>query len=372
MDTPPTDEKLGKEERILLYFLGGAGLLAWVIAASFLVNGSVVPKDVIVANPLLRQVWAAGGPSLLLPATPTAAPSATPTATATPTSTPTPTLTPTPTQIPSGAPMLPIDGDIQVIALLGIDEERDATLWRTDSIILAFVDRKQRRLSLLSLPRDLWVRIPGYQSNRINTVDCLGERTKYPGGGPALLDQTLRLNLGVPMHHYVRIDFAGFVRMIDALGGITVDVKHPLTDRFPDPDDPTKRVRRTLPVGPAYMDGQMALTYSRSRITTNDFDRSARQQQVLFAVWRKALSLDAIKHAPQLWQEFSGSFETDLSVTEVLGLVYFAQGIDLDEVRSAQVDGKQTRSWTTPGGAQVLLPDTALIQKRIAELLLLE
>jgi anionic cell wall polymer biosynthesis LytR-Cps2A-Psr (LCP) family protein len=120
------------------------------------------------------------------------------------------------------------------------------------------------------------------------------------------------------------------------------------------------------------MDGQMALSYSRSRKTTSDFDRARRQQEVLFAVWRKALSLDAVKHAPQLWQEFQTSFETDLGVTDVLALAYFGQGIDLDEVQTAQIDGKQTRSWTTPGGAQVLLPNTGLIQQRIRELLAIE
>ena len=86
------------------------------------------------------------------------------------------------------------------------------------------------------------MRIPGYASNRINTVDSLGERRNYPGGGLALLDKTLRLNLGVPVHHYVRVDFRGFVRIIDAMGGVTVDVKKPITDHFPDPLDLTSAI----------------------------------------------------------------------------------------------------------------------------------
>jgi LCP family protein required for cell wall assembly len=265
--------------------------------------------------------------------------------------------------------MLPIDGDLQVIALLGIDEEHDAAVWRTDAIILAFVDRKQSRLTLFSVPRDLWVHIPGYHSGRINTVDALGERKNYPGGGIALLDRTLRFNLGLPIHHYIRVDFMGFINVIDTVGGVTVDVKEPVTDHFPDPTSPTGWAWITLPAGPMHMDGSTALSYCRSRVTSNDFDRSTRQRQVLFGLWQEVLTVDTLTRAPQLWAEFDEAFETDLSMAEAVQLAYFVQGLDPDQVRSRSLDYKLTHAWTTPQGAQVLLPETEAIRQAVMDLL---
>jgi LCP family protein required for cell wall assembly len=264
--------------------------------------------------------------------------------------------------------MLPLDGDIEVIALLGIDEDDESAVWRTDSIILTFVDRKAERLSLFSVPRDLWVRIPGYASNRINTVDALGERTDYPGGGLALLDKTLRFNLGIPVHHSIRLDFGGFVRIVDALGGVTVHVERSLAGFFPDPRSASGWKWITVPAGTHHMDGRMALTYCRSRMSTNDFDRSARQQQVLFAIWNRALDLETLTRAPQLWTEFNSAFSTDLTMTEAIQLAYFVQKLDPEQVRAAHVEYALVREWTTPEGAQVLLPQTEGIRQAVLDL----
>jgi LCP family protein required for cell wall assembly len=236
-------------------------------------------------------------------------------------------------------------------------------------MILAFIDPKARALSVLSVPRDLWVQIPGHGSNRINTVDALGERIDYPGGGGrALLDETLRLNLGVPVHHYVRIDFAGFMRIIDAMGGITVDVQVPLRDWFPDPEALFGRRYFAMPAGLRQMDGRTALAYCRSRMTTSDFSRSARQQQVLLAIWKKALTLDTLKRVPKLWQEFQDSVDTDLSTKELLQLLYFAHELEPEQVRRAQLGENAVYGWTTPGGAQVLLPRTEAAQQIVIDL----
>jgi LCP family protein required for cell wall assembly len=199
-------------------------------------------------------------------------------------------------------------------------------------------------------------------------VDSLGERKKHPGGGIGLLDTTLRYNLGLPIHHYVRIDFGGFIRIIDALGGVTIDVKEPITDHFPDPTSPSGWAWITLPRGPRHMDGSLALSYCRSRITTNDFDRSARQQQVLMALWKKALTVENLIRAPKLWAEFGDTFETDLNLAEAVSLAYFVQGLDPDTVHTAHLNFRLTRAWTTSQGAQVLLPRTDDIQRVVLEL----
>jgi LCP family protein required for cell wall assembly len=377
VDHRSAEGKLGFEERVFLYFLGGAGLLVWVVLALLLVSHQSARVASAALNPILASTPTRVEPPPAVPASvPGPAtgllagspPTRTPMPTYTPTPVPPPTTTPIPTPMPSGVSMIPIDGDIEVIALLGLDEDQGAAVWRTDSIMLGFVNRKEGRLSLLSVPRDLWVQVPGHASNRINTVDALGERAGYPGGGRGLLDETLRLNLGVPVHHYVRIDFAGFVRMVDAMGGITVDVPVPLRDWFPDPKAPLGRRYFTMPAGARQMDGRTALAYCRSRMTTSDFHRSSRQQQVLLALWQKALTLDALRQVPKLWKEFQDSVSTDLSTKELLQLAYFAYGLDPEQVRRAQLDSKTVRSWTTAGGAQVLLPQTEIVQQVVLDL----
>jgi LCP family protein required for cell wall assembly len=265
-------------------------------------------------------------------------------------------------------PLLPSSKGTLVIALLGADSARTSGIWRTDTIILAFIEQEERRLGLLSLPRDLWVLIPGYGYGRINTVDTLGEQVQPSGGGPALLDKTLRHNLGVSIDRYVRIDFDGFVRIIDGVGGVTVDVEKPVADIFPDPSSPMGEFELDLPVGPQHMDGRTALAYCRSRWATSDLDRSRRQQKVLMALWEQALTPEALARAPKLWATFSGAYETDLTMTEAIRLAQLVSGIDPVAVRSARLGATAVSSWTTPEGARVLLPRTDDIRRIILEL----
>jgi LCP family protein required for cell wall assembly len=390
MDNRSAEDKLGFEERLTLLFLGGAGLLVWAVVMLLVVTRQAADRSPLL-NPILPSMPTAGASpaesasftesaSLTESASPTTEQGYTsarsmgqladplPTSTPTTTATPLPTTTPVPTAMPSGVAMIPIDGEIEVIALLGLDQGRGAAIWRTDSIMLAFVDRRAGRLSLLSVPRDLWVRIPGYGSNRINTVDALGERTDVPGGGRALLDETLRLNLGVPVHHYVRVDFAGFQHVIDAMGGITIDVPVPLYEWFPDLNAPDGRRYFTVRAGAQQMDGYTALAYCRARMATGDLSRSLRQQQVLLAMWKKVLTLDTVKRVPELWQEAQDAVDTDLSPKDLLQLAYFASGLEPGEVHRAQLGEDVVYDWTTPEGAQVLLPRTEAIQQAILDL----
>ena len=283
---------------------------------------------------------------------------------------PTPTSLVTPGSTPAVADVgLVIGDDVIVVALLGTDVEGKTSIWRTDSILLVFVQPEKRQMAMLSLPRDLWVFIPGQTSNRLNTVDALGERTGYPGGGPALLDQTLRHNLKLRIDHYVRVNLYGFIRIVDAMGGVTVNVEKPITDSFPDPLTHDTMTNITLSAGPHYMDGRLALSYCRSRITTDDFDRSRRQQQVLLALWRKMFTLETLLQAPTLWAEFNDSFETDLTMVEAVQLAYVAWGIGPESVRTKSLDYRTARPWRTPRGAQVLLPQAEEIDKIILDLL---
>jgi LCP family protein required for cell wall assembly len=385
----PLQLRWSRQEKALLIFVGGASVLLWILLAFSLVSlyglpsivhATTTPEAVTppkaTRTPMPPNKLGTPTPSLLPagenPSSPALAPALTPTPTS-----PNKLGTPTPSLIPLG-------NDTVVIALLGIDERRTAGIWRSDSIVLVFARLEAKRtagavdydppqasdLALLSIPRDLWVYIPGHGYGRINTVDALGERTQYPGGGRGLLDKTLRHNLGVPVDHYVRIDYRGFISIVDALGGVTVNVEKPLTDTFPDPLSPTGSTTISFPAGLRHMDGHEALNYCRSRMTTDDFDRSRRQLQVLQALLRQALTPERLAKAPELWATFSDAFDTDLSMIEAVLLASLVgQSLSPGNVRSAHLDLGTTRPWTTPQGAQVLLPQTEAIQRMILDLL---
>jgi len=265
-----------------------------------------------------------------------------------PTPTPTPpgemsalaTLPPTPT--PLSPFHLNIPDHYLNIVLLGSDKRPRSGAWRTDSMIIVSVDEQANVVRLLSLPRDLWVYIPGHGYNRINTADLWGELA-HKGGGPERVKQTIYYNLGIPIHYYVRVDFQGFINIIDTVGGIDVDVDCPLPDI-------------NLTAGMHHMDGRQALRYARSRKSTSAFDRERRQRKVLLALWDQALSLDIIPQLPELWRTMSDSFQTDLPFEKVLDLAYVGVQLEPQRIRSAAIGPRQTQSWITPQGASVQLP----------------
>jgi len=349
------------------------------------------PEELIVANHLQNPNAIYVGQALTIPFTPTPSPTPTtapPSATPTkgpPTATPhasdttlvtTPTPWPTPTGVVAGyAPWpfgpspaiqpLPLSKNLITVLLLGTDE--GTTSWRTDTILLLTINPDTRRVGLLSIPRDLWVSIPGYGQERINTVDFRGTSTQYPGSGAALLKRTIWENLGIPVHYYARVDFKAFIRIIDTLGGIDVPVDCNLQDAFLDSSSPTGVTPLQVSPGIHHMDGATALRYARSRHSTNDFDRARRQQQVLKTAWQKALSLDLLPRIPQLWQEFKDSVKTDLGLDDMLSLARFGTKLRPQAIQSRVIDWRVTNNWTTPLGAMVLLPDQQKIHQLLTE-----
>ena len=303
-------------------------------------------------------------PSPALPAAPpTPTPSPMPTATPTPVPpTPTPTpglparwaLTPTPPPAPVGVPegappprpLLSFPPGRVNLLLLGSDRQPGERVGRTDTIILISVDPEGPSARLLSIPRDLWVYIPGWQSHKINTAYPHGELSGYPGGGYGLLRDTLRYNLGIATHGYALVDFQGMRAIIDALGGVDVLVRCPLYDVFPDPDDPTITGTLNLPApGYYHLDGKQALWYMRSRYSTGDADRARRQQQVLEGMLDRLKEGGWLSRAPALWSGLRQTVQTDLGLDEVLWLASI--GVRLDRSRIA-------RGWLHP----VLAPRT--------------
>jgi LCP family protein required for cell wall assembly len=250
------------------------------------------------------------------------------------------------------------------VLLLGVDERpQEEGPCRTDTMILVTVDPATNSAGMLSIPRDLYVEIPGYGLNRINVAHFIGDRDNHPGGGPALAKKTVQYNLGVPIHYYVRINFQGFRDIIDTLGGITVEVEREIRDdRYPDENYGYMTIY--IPAGVQQMDGEMALRYARTRHNGSDFMRLRRQQEVLFAIREKALGLDLIPRLPELFSTMGYTVDTDLGPEEVLALAQIARQIEKEDIRSAVIDETMAVSVILPDtGANVLYP----LRDKIAE-----
>jgi len=269
-----------------------------------------------------------------------------------------------------GKPLPRWEGTERVnVLVMGIDQrEQEQGPWRTDTILVLTIDPITMSGGMLSIPRDLWVPIPGYEEGRINTAHYLGELYDYPGGGPALAVKTVQYNLGVPIHHYARVNFTAFEKLIDVIGGIDVYVEEEITDAMY-PDEGYGYDPLYISAGWQHFNGEMALKYARTRHSAGgDFDRAKRQQQVLLAIFKQVTRADKMpqlaSRAPELWRTLQGSVVTDLTLDEIIALAQLASEVDSESIRYGVVDEHYTQFWGTPDGQQVLIP----LRDRIREL----
>jgi len=247
------------------------------------------------------------------------------------------------------------------VLLLGIDQRCDEEgPTHTDSIMVVTMDPVGLSAAVLSLPRDLWVEIPGFGVDRINQAYYIGQVYEFPGGGPALAVETVEATLGVNIDYYVTVNFDAFVEVVDLIGGIVVDVPEAI-------DDPTYPDRCygydpfSVEAGEQRLDGEAALKYARTRATFGgDVDRAGRQQAVILAVREQVLQLNRlpqlIAQSPRLWQTFQGNVRTDLSLDEALQLALLVQEIPGESIHTAVLDYNYVYNETTPDGRQVLVP----------------
>jgi LCP family protein required for cell wall assembly len=258
---------------------------------------------------------------------------------------------------------IPWDGSARVtILLLGLDyRDWEAGLGapRSDSMILLSVDPITGQVSMLSIPRDLWVEIPGFTHNRINTAYASGEGNRLPGGGPALAMRTVESVVGVPIQYYAVVDFATFERLIDEIGGIDVLVEERIKIA------PIGRLAQWLEPKAYHLDGAQALAYARVRKTTGgDFGRAERQQRVAMAILDRVTGFDMIPtlvaKAPTLYQQLSSGVRTNLSLTEIIALAWMARDISSADIHRGVIGPpNMVGFYTRPDGAQVLraVPD---------------
>lgn len=253
------------------------------------------------------------------------------------------------------------------ILLLGLDT-RNEEIPLSDTIIVVSVDPLSKTAGMLSIPRDLWVNIPGFGEHKINASYSLGMQNDPASGGPALVEQTVEEDFGIPIHYFAQVDFAGFEQIVDTVGGVTIDVKRPIKDdEYPTPDFGYTRI--FIPAGPQHMDGKTALQYARSRHSEDDLGRNARQQQVIMSIKEQAVNLNLLPKLGDLLGEIQGMVKTDLSFTQVGSLAKLAQSFSSDDVYSRTIDWTMVGSYRTPGGEDVLLPNWAVIKPLVSGIL---
>ncbi len=262
---------------------------------------------------------------------------------------------------PDDAPLLRQAEGTMNFLLLGSDASADNRYARTDSLIVASVNPDIPSVSMLSIPRDTIVRIPSFGKDRINTAFERGYAQNYPGGGPKFLALVLRKNFGIRIDHFVRIDFQGFIKAIDTLGGVEVLAECELHDTFPDPKNPGRGIDLDVSPGRISLTGQQALWFSRSRWSTSDFDRARRQQKVLRAVFRKAKQSNLLQNAVGLFGDFRDNLETDIGVTDLPTLVDIARRLDDLTIKNRVITFPVVKSVTRADGAMVLEPQADIL-----------
>ncbi len=282
---------------------------------------------------------------------------------------------PTPVIIPEAALPPAWDGASRInILFIGLDARDIGQVGppRSDTLMLITIDPISKTAGMLSIPRDMWVNIPGFGYNRINTGYFSGEGAKLPGGGAGLAMKTVSQFIGVPVDYYVQVDFNVFIALvediIDTTGCIEV---YPTEVMILDPIGPgTDHVKLTTGGIRELCKGWIVLAYARNRHTSGgDVDRAKRQQEVILALQKKifdpAVFPSLIAKAPQMYQEFSYGIHTNMSLEDAIKLAVLGKDISPASIKSEVIDETMvTFDSTVLGGeaASVLKPITDKIR----------
>lgn len=231
------------------------------------------------------------------------------------------------------------------ILFLGSDE-RPGESARADTILLMRFDGKNKVISQMSIPRDTLAEIPGYGEDKINAA--------YAYGGPALQIATVEAFTGIPVHHYVELDFAGFPAIVDALGGVDIDVPRAIDSQYP---QGTAWTQVHFDAGPQHMSGERALTYVRVRYSDDDFQRMGRQQQFVESLQKRMASPVNMVKMPLMAPEIVSSMTTDLSTNELLALAWIKFRTPAERNRKFVLIGDTAN---IDGGSYVIIDESSV------------
>jgi LCP family protein required for cell wall assembly len=289
-----------------------------------------------------------------------------------------------PNAIRNGADIL--SGPRINILLLGSDTDQKFTnadgshTYLAQSDIVVTIDPATKSVGMLSIPRDFWIPIPGGGMHKLDEAYALGGTAigsgAYSPGGVALSRLTIFQDFGIPINYYAWVGLDGFVKVIDTVGGVDVDVLHPITDdNYPDDvgnktGDIFAYKRLYIPPGPQHLSGPEALEYVRSRHAdlVGDFGRSARQQQVLSALKTKLNNPDIVSKLPEISNDLNGYVKTDMQLTDVLKLMNFARSLNANSIYRVILGPPYSAEGTTQDGKSVVFPDCGKIVPVIAQM----
>lgn len=258
------------------------------------------------------------------------------------------------------------------VLLLGTDARPgESDISNTDTMILLSFDPQNQTMGLLSLPRDLWVPIPGFgYETRINTAFPLGETYGYTGGGPQLAKDTVSSFIGQPVQYYARVNFQGFVDLVDMIGGVDVDVPFTIyDDKYPTEDYGVTTFY--LEAGRQHLDGETALKYVRTRNVDDDYGRAERQQQVIRAVADKVLRTNMLTtllpRLPQMLMTIGNTIQTDIPISLQIELATYLSSNSPRQIRQLVLDNRFGEETYSAEGAWILKPDRTLIRAALAD-----
>jgi LCP family protein required for cell wall assembly len=234
--------------------------------------------------------------------------------------------------------------NIVFFGLRGGDISEDGCPACTDTIILLTVDPITKTAGMLSIPRDMWVNIPGFGYSRINTAWTMGEAARLPSGGPGLAMETVSRFIGVPVHYYVQVDFDTFISLIDLIDGIDLYIDEELTLELTGGG----RDHIDLPCcGVQHMNGKRALAYARCRkesqgCSGGDVGRAERQQKVIMAIRDKVLDPKQfpmlLAQAPQIYEAFSAGVHTNMSLGDAMKLALLVKDVPAGSIKRGVID----------------------------------
>jgi LCP family protein required for cell wall assembly len=255
-------------------------------------------------------------------------------------------------------PLIPEPKGQITILVLGTDLISGRNGYRTDGIILVTINTRKQEVTLTSFPRDLFVLIPGWTVQRINTA--------YPHGGFEMMADTLEFNFGVRPDYFALVHVTFLEDVVTDLGGIEVQVQTPLCDHRAG-----YKGDYCVPSGTVFMDGPTALWYARSRNSReNDFGRNRRHQEILRAVFNRMMELDSLTKVPQLYKTYQKNVETNLTLGTILNLIPTAAKLrDPSRLQQYYITREEIIPWTTPKGAMVLIPQPKPIRELLIQAL---
>ena len=228
------------------------------------------------------------------------------------------------------------------ILLLGTDDSPErGSVGRSDTIILATVVPLKPYIGMLSIPRDLWVNVPGVGEQRINTAYFFAE-ANAPGSGSGAALQTIRDNFGVPVRYYAVIHMTGLTAIVDALGGVDIHLDSPVGG---------------FPTGTHHLTGEEALTFVRERSSSDDFSRMLRAQILLSAMFRKALNPSYWSSLPQFVSALTQVIETNIPLWQWPRLLFALLRALVFGIDSQTITREMVVPFQTSQGAQVLAPN---------------